>query len=240
MGDRAGEGCAVRRASPRSPRRSATVAAPSWSTCSPRASVTSTSSPPRSARASPTRRSTSGPSPRAGLVTTRRDGTRIYYRLASDRVGELWAALRDVAAAHHERLDELAAAYLGDRDRLEQIGRDELAQRLDAGDVVVLDVRPERRVRRRAHRRRPLDPDRRARRQHQGPARRTSRSSPTAAARTACSPTTPSVSCAAAAARPAVSKTASPNGDAPTCRSTSPPRRNRARCWLEAERSAAC
>ena len=53
----------------------------------------------------------------AGLVTTRRDGTRIYYRLASDRVGELWAALRDVAAAHHERLDELAAAYLGDRGR---------------------------------------------------------------------------------------------------------------------------
>ena len=51
----------------------------------------------------------------AGLVTTRRDGTRIYYRLASDRVGELWAALRDVTAAHHDQLDALAAAYLGDR-----------------------------------------------------------------------------------------------------------------------------
>ena len=78
----------------------------------------------------------------AGLVTTRREGTRIYYRLASDRVGELWAALRDVAAAHHEQLDELAAAYLGDRSRLEQIGRDELAERIAAGDVVVVDVRP--------------------------------------------------------------------------------------------------
>ena len=44
----------------------------------------------------------------AGLVTTRRDGTRIYYRLASDRVAELWAALRDVAASHHQQLDELA------------------------------------------------------------------------------------------------------------------------------------
>jgi rhodanese-related sulfurtransferase len=78
----------------------------------------------------------------AGLVTTRREGTRIYYRLTSDRVGELWAALRDVTAAHHEQLDELAAAYLGDRSRLEQIGRDELAARLAAGDVVVIDVRP--------------------------------------------------------------------------------------------------
>jgi rhodanese-related sulfurtransferase len=78
----------------------------------------------------------------AGLATTRRDGTRIYYRLASHRVGELWAALRDVTAAHHEQLDELATAYLGDRSRLEQIGRRELAERIAAGDVVVVDVRP--------------------------------------------------------------------------------------------------
>ena len=33
----------------------------------------------------------------AGLVHTRRDGTRIYYRLASDRVAALWAGLRSVA-----------------------------------------------------------------------------------------------------------------------------------------------
>jgi rhodanese-related sulfurtransferase len=78
----------------------------------------------------------------AGLVTTRRDGTRIYYRLSSSRVSELWAALRDVAAAHHEQLDELATDYLGDRSTLDQIGRAELAERIAAGDVVVVDVRP--------------------------------------------------------------------------------------------------
>jgi rhodanese-related sulfurtransferase/DNA-binding transcriptional ArsR family regulator len=78
----------------------------------------------------------------AGLVTTRRDGTRIYYRLASDRVVELWAAVRDVAAAHHAELDDLASAYLGDRGRLEEIGRSELVARIEAGDVIVLDVRP--------------------------------------------------------------------------------------------------
>lgn len=77
----------------------------------------------------------------AGLVATRRDGTRIYYRLASERVGELWAALRDVADAHHAGLADLAAAYLGDRSSLETIDRAALARRVERGDVVVVDVR---------------------------------------------------------------------------------------------------
>jgi rhodanese-related sulfurtransferase/DNA-binding transcriptional ArsR family regulator len=80
---------------------------------------------------------------RAGLLTTRRDGTRIYYALASERVAELWAAVRDVAAAHVAGLERLAAAYLGDRDGIEVIDREELATRLRQGSVVVLDVRPE-------------------------------------------------------------------------------------------------
>src|SRR3954451_23302158 len=40
------------------------------------------------------------PMARAGLMPTRRDGTRIYYALASERVGELWSALRDGAGEH--------------------------------------------------------------------------------------------------------------------------------------------
>ena len=77
-----------------------------------------------------------------GLVATRREGTRIYYRLASDQVAQLWAALRQVAAAHHATLDTLAEAYLGNRDELELIHRDELARRLHDGDLIVIDVRP--------------------------------------------------------------------------------------------------
>ena len=80
---------------------------------------------------------------RAGLVTTRRDGTRIHYRLAGDRVAELWAAVRDVATAHVDGLEKLAAAYLGDRDGIDVIDRKELAARLRDGSVVLLDVRPE-------------------------------------------------------------------------------------------------
>ncbi len=80
---------------------------------------------------------------RAGLVTTRRDGTRIYYALASERVAELWSAMRDVATEHVAGLDRLAAAYLGDRDGIELVDRAELAARLKGGGVIVLDVRPE-------------------------------------------------------------------------------------------------
>ena len=79
---------------------------------------------------------------RAGLVNTRRDGTRIYYRLASERVAELWAAVRDVAVHHAAGIDRLAEAYLGDRTGLRTVGRRELAGLVAAGAVTVLDVRP--------------------------------------------------------------------------------------------------
>src|SRR5256885_7333350 len=78
----------------------------------------------------------------AGLVRTRRDGTRIFYALASDRLGELWAALRDVAAEHVAGIDRLATAYLGPEDGIEAMTREELVRRLRRRDVLVLDVRP--------------------------------------------------------------------------------------------------
>jgi len=79
---------------------------------------------------------------RAGLVRTRRDGTRVFYALASDRVRELWLLLREVAADHVAELNRLAEAYLGDRAALQSISQSELRDRLRSGDVVVLDVRP--------------------------------------------------------------------------------------------------
>ena len=79
---------------------------------------------------------------RAGVLRTRREGTRIFYMLASDRVAEVWAAMRDIATEHVAGINELAKAYIGDRAGLEPVTRRELQARLRAGDTVVLDVRP--------------------------------------------------------------------------------------------------
>ena len=78
---------------------------------------------------------------KAGLVRSRRVGTRVYYRLASDRVGDLWAAVRDVAVRHVAEVSVLADDYLG--EGVDHLTAVELEQRLARGDVVVLDVRPE-------------------------------------------------------------------------------------------------
>ncbi len=78
----------------------------------------------------------------AGLVTTRREGTSIYYRVAGDDVAALVDGVRSVARARLSAAAEAATAYLGDRDAMEQITATELRRRIKAGDVTVIDVRP--------------------------------------------------------------------------------------------------
>jgi rhodanese-related sulfurtransferase/DNA-binding transcriptional ArsR family regulator len=77
----------------------------------------------------------------AGLVAFRRDGNRIYYRLAGDDVAALYRTIRDTAQARLPDARAASTAYLGDTDA-EPVTRDELLLRAQAGDVLVLDVRP--------------------------------------------------------------------------------------------------
>ena len=79
---------------------------------------------------------------RSGLARSRRDGRRIYYGLASERVSELWSAVREVASRHVAEVGVLADDYLGSRSEIEQVTAFELAERLTRGSVVLLDVRP--------------------------------------------------------------------------------------------------
>lgn len=79
---------------------------------------------------------------RGGLVESRKDGTRHYYRLASDEVADLLAKLRRVANLHLADAERAAKQYLG-VDEVESICRDDLIDRMKSGRIVVLDVRPE-------------------------------------------------------------------------------------------------
>ncbi len=79
----------------------------------------------------------------AGLVSSRREGTFVHYGLSGGEVFELWRSLRDVAALRRAEVSRLAEAYLGTRDTLEPVTRQELRRRLRSGeDLVIIDVRP--------------------------------------------------------------------------------------------------
>lgn len=80
---------------------------------------------------------------RAGLVTARRDGKFIYYRLADNAVLKLLAALHRIAERNVAEVERILLNYFHDRDSLEPISRKELQQRLSKRSVTVLDVRPE-------------------------------------------------------------------------------------------------
>ncbi|MGR4878289.1 ArsR/SmtB family transcription factor [Streptomyces sp. LARHCF249] len=77
----------------------------------------------------------------AGLVTTRRDGVRVHYRLAGDDVAALYALLRTVAQAHQASVEPARTAYLG-TPQAEEVSREDLLARARSGEIVVLDVRP--------------------------------------------------------------------------------------------------
>jgi rhodanese-related sulfurtransferase/predicted transcriptional regulator len=76
----------------------------------------------------------------AGMVTRRRDGTRVHYALAGDDVLDLWLALRNASAARLAEVERAAREYLG--EEVEVIGREELVARLGRGEIVLVDVRP--------------------------------------------------------------------------------------------------
>ncbi len=78
----------------------------------------------------------------ARLVTTRRDGKYIRYRLAGTDVATLWVTLRQVAEAHLAELRTSLAQMDANPGQLIQVSRDALLDSARSGDVVVIDVRP--------------------------------------------------------------------------------------------------
>lgn len=79
---------------------------------------------------------------RAGLVTSRRDGRHVVYRLADEAVLALLGSLRELAERNLAEIDRIVGSYFTDLDDLEPVSREALLERLRDGEVTVLDVRP--------------------------------------------------------------------------------------------------
>lgn len=78
----------------------------------------------------------------AGMVTSRREGLHVVYRIADDSVVAGYRGLRTLAESRVGEVGRLAEAFFGQVDGAEPVGVAELLARTEAGEVVVVDVRP--------------------------------------------------------------------------------------------------
>lgn len=79
----------------------------------------------------------------AGLVKTRRERQRIFYRLSdADAVVRLFDAIQALAMEQVAEARQLVHENLQEKDALEGIPAEDLAARMRSGDALLVDVRP--------------------------------------------------------------------------------------------------
>lgn len=79
----------------------------------------------------------------ARLVDTARDGKYMLYRLASTGVADLWVTLRTQAQDRLVELQVALQAIVENRDALQSLDEASLLKKAKAGEVLILDVRPQ-------------------------------------------------------------------------------------------------
>jgi rhodanese-related sulfurtransferase len=78
----------------------------------------------------------------AGLITGRKQGLYVFYRLAGDEVVGLLSALGHVGKTYLAEVERIVRLYFAQKDNLEPVPARELLARARRGLVTVLDVRP--------------------------------------------------------------------------------------------------
>lgn len=79
----------------------------------------------------------------ARLVTSRKEGKFVVYRLTGDDVAGLWVTLREVAEEHLVELRVALDQMVAEPSKLLTVDRQTLLKRARRGDVLVIDVRPQ-------------------------------------------------------------------------------------------------
>jgi rhodanese-related sulfurtransferase/DNA-binding transcriptional ArsR family regulator len=78
----------------------------------------------------------------AALVTSRKAGLFVHYKLSEDSVYDVCRAVRRVAEHQLADFDRLVRDQFGERSEAEAVAMDELLKRARSQSVVILDTRP--------------------------------------------------------------------------------------------------
>lgn len=78
----------------------------------------------------------------AHLVLSRKEGQRVYYRLADASIFQLLQIIREIAERQLAEVERIINTYLTERKAMEPVTLNELLSRLHEPGLVVLDVRP--------------------------------------------------------------------------------------------------
>lgn len=79
----------------------------------------------------------------AQLVEINRQGNFIFYRLSNNNVFKAWKALRELGVERIESIENVVKEFRKSKFNFETVTIDELIEKVDAGKVTILDVRPE-------------------------------------------------------------------------------------------------
>jgi len=78
----------------------------------------------------------------ARLVEAEKIGLFVTYRLADEAVCEFFRSMRVLAESRLAEVELIKRQFLEGREGMEPVDRDALLERVQAGEVIVLDVRP--------------------------------------------------------------------------------------------------
>ena len=78
----------------------------------------------------------------ARLVQAQRNGSHMVYRLADEHVCDFFVALRELAQRRYAEIRAISDEFLENLQALEAVDSTSLQHRVNAGEVVLLDVRP--------------------------------------------------------------------------------------------------
>ena len=78
----------------------------------------------------------------ARLVESEKDGLHVTYQVADEKVSEALRVLEELAEDRLLEMKEVVERYFSDHENVESVEGDELADRVENGEVTLIDVRP--------------------------------------------------------------------------------------------------